>query len=89
VTKAGSSVDRWLKDIAPSLTLRRWFNRDRSRWAEFERRYAEELDTKTAAIAALAGAARRGRVTLLFGARDTRHNTAVALHAYLTQTVVR
>jgi uncharacterized protein YeaO (DUF488 family) len=89
LTKAGSSVDLWLKDIAPSLTLRRWFNRDPSRWAEFERRYAEELDTKTAAIAALAGAARRGRVTLLFGARDLRHNTAVALHAYLTHTAGR
>ena len=89
LTKAGAAVDLWLKYIAPSLTLRRWFNRDPSRWAEFERRYAEELDRKTAAIAALAGAARRGRVTLLFAARDIRHNTAVALHAYLTQIVVR
>ena len=89
LTKAGAAVDLWLKDIAPSLTLRQWFNRDPSRWAEFERRYAEELDRKTAAIAALAGAARRGRVTLLFGARVIRHNTAVALHAYLTQIVVR
>jgi uncharacterized protein YeaO (DUF488 family) len=89
LTKTGAAVDLWLKDIAPSLTLRRWFNRDRSRWAEFERRYAAELDTKTAAIAALAGAARCGRVTLLFGARDLRHNTAVALHAYLTQSAPR
>ena len=89
LTKAGAAVDLWLKDIAPSLTLRRWFNRDPSRWAEFKRRYAEELDTKKAAIAALAGAAQHGRVTLLFGARDSRHNTAVALHAYLTHLVVR
>ena len=89
LTKAGAAVDLWLKDIAPSLTLRRWFNRDPSRWAEFTRRYAEELDTKKTAIAALAGAARRGRVTLLFGARDSRRNTAVAQHAYLTQIFVR
>jgi uncharacterized protein YeaO (DUF488 family) len=89
LTKAGAAVDLWLKDIAPSLTLRRWFNRDPSRWTEFKRRYAEELDTKQAAIAALVGAARHGRVTLLFGARDSRHNTAVALHAYLSQIVLR
>jgi len=89
LTKTGAAVDLWLKDIGPSLTLRRWFNRDPSRWAEFTRRYAEELDTKKIAIAALAGAARRGRVTLLFGARDSRHNAAVALHAYLSQIAVR
>ena len=89
LTKAGAAVDLWLKDIAPSLTLRQWFNRDPSRWAEFERRYAEELDRKTAAIAALAGAARRGRVKLLFAARDIRHKSAVALHGYLTQTAGR
>ena len=87
--KARASVDLWLKDIAPSLTLRRWFNRDPSRWAEFKRRYAEELDAlhaSSAAVAALTGAARCGKVTLLFGARDEQHNTAVALHTYLTQT---
>jgi len=56
-----------------------------TRWTEFTRRYAEELDKKTAAIAALAGAVRSGRVTLLFGARDEQHNTAVALHSYLTR----
>jgi uncharacterized protein YeaO (DUF488 family) len=89
LTKAGAAVDLWLKDIAPSLALRRWFNRDPARWTEFNRRYVAELDTKKAAVAALAGAARRGRVTLLFGARDERHNTAVVLQAYLTRRLAR
>jgi uncharacterized protein YeaO (DUF488 family) len=89
LTKAAAAVDLWLKDIGPSRALRRWFNRDPNRWAEFKRRYAEELDALGAhspAVAALAGAVRRGRVTLLFGARDERHNTAVALHSYLTRS---
>jgi uncharacterized protein YeaO (DUF488 family) len=85
LSKPKASVDLWLKDLAPSIRLRRWFNHDPNRWAEFTQRYAEELDAKTGAVAALIGAARRGRVTLLFGARDQQHNNAVALHAYLTR----
>src|SRR4051794_29562645 len=86
LSKTAAAVDLWLKDIGPSRALRQWFNRDPSRWAEFKRRYAEELDaiaSRSPAIAALAGAVRRGRVTLLFGARDKLHNTAVALQSYL------
>jgi len=87
LTKTTAAVDLWLKDIAPSVTLRRWFNHDPSpsRWSEFTQRYFEELDSKTTAIAALAGAIRRGRVTLLFGARDPDHNNAVALFSYLNR----
>src|SRR6185295_9893269 len=50
-----AAIDLWLKDIAPSVTLRRWFNDNRTRWTEFTRRYAEELDTKAASVAALMG----------------------------------
>jgi uncharacterized protein YeaO (DUF488 family) len=87
--KTRAAVDLWLKDIGPSLALRKWFNRDPSRWAEFKQRYAEELDAlgqRSAAVAALSAAARTGRVTLLFGARDEQHNTAVALQHYLSRT---
>ncbi len=89
LTKTTAAVDLWLKDIAPSVTLRRWFNHDPSpsRWSEFTQRYHEELDHKKAAIAALSGAVRRGRVTLLFGARDPDHNNAVALFRYLDRVV--
>lgn len=85
LSKPRAAVDLWLKDLAPSVRLRRWFNHDPSRWAEFKQRYAEELDAKKAAVAALLGATRRGRVTLLFGARDHEHNNAVALYSYLTR----
>ena len=85
LTKAAAAVDLWLKDIAPSVTLRRWFNHDPSRWSEFIRRYGEELDAKKAAVAALIGAIRSGRVTLVFGGRDPEHNNAAALHSYLTR----
>ena len=84
LSKPRAAVDLWLKDLAPSRSLRRWFNHDPARWAEFKERYAEELDTKTLAVSALAGAAKRGRITLLYGARDVKHNNAVALHAYLS-----
>ncbi len=89
LSKAAAAVDLWLKDLGPSRALRRWFNRDPSRWTEFKQRYAEELDaisSRSPAVAALMGAVRRGRVTLLFGARDERHNAAVALQSYLTRT---
>jgi uncharacterized protein YeaO (DUF488 family) len=89
LTKATAAVDLWLKDIAPSVTLRRWFNHDPSpsRWSEFTQRYFEELDNKKASIAALAGAVRQGRVTLLFGARDPDHNNAVSLFSSLNRVM--
>jgi uncharacterized protein YeaO (DUF488 family) len=89
LSKDGASVDLWLKDLAPSVTLRRWFNRDPSRWGEFMHRYAEELDAKKTSVAALSGAVRRGRVTLLFGARDEQYNSAVALRLYLKRRALQ
>src|SRR4051812_22466007 len=88
LSKTAAAVDLWLKDIGPSRALRQWFNRDPSRWAEFKQRYAAELDAlreKGASVAALTGAAKSGTITLLFGARDAQHNTAVALYQYLTR----
>jgi len=89
LTKTTAAVDLWLKDIAPSVNLRRWFNHDPSpsRWSEFIERYHQELDHKKAGIAALAGAVRRGKVTLLFGARDPDHNNAMALFSYLDRVL--
>src|SRR5436309_14047320 len=90
LTKTAAAVDLWLKDLAPSVTLRRWFTHNPSLWTEFIRRYAEELDSlqaKSAAVAALVAAVRRGRVTLLFGARDHQHNNATALRWYLNRVI--
>ncbi len=85
LSKARAGVDLWLKDIAPSTELRRWFGHDPARWAEFKRRYRDELAGNEAAVAALREHAKAGPVTLLYGARDTQHNDAVVLRDFLTK----
>lgn len=73
----------WLRDVAPSDDLRRWFGHDPSRWEEFVRRYHAELDDRPGAVRPLLDAARAGDVTLVYAARDPDHNNAVALKRYL------
>ncbi len=77
------AADRWLKVLAPSTELRRWFGHDPARWDEFRRRYFAELDGQPEAVADLRAALERGPVTLLYAARDEVHNQAVALREYL------
>jgi len=79
LTKEAVAADRWLRDLAPSTELRRWFGHDPQRWAEFRRRYARELREQSEALDELRSLARKGRVTLLFAARDEAHNDAVVL----------
>ena len=76
-------MDGWLKDAAPSDELRRWFSHDPAKWDEFRRRYYAELEGKPDVLQPLREAARQGNVTLLYSARDTEHNNAVALKEYL------
>jgi len=83
VRKEALKLDAWLKDVAPSGELRRWFGHDPVRWDEFRRRYASELDAQPEAWHEILSAADNGTVTLLFSARDTLHNNAVALKSYL------
>jgi uncharacterized protein YeaO (DUF488 family) len=80
-------LDGWLKEVAPSDTLRRWFGHDPKKWEEFRRRYFVELDGRPEAWRPILEATRRGNVTLLYGARDTEHNNAVALSDYLRDKV--
>jgi uncharacterized protein YeaO (DUF488 family) len=81
LSKEEARVDIWLKDIAPSGELRKWFGHDPQRWPEFKRRYFRELDRKAELAERIP---RRGKtVTLLFGAKDEEHNNAVALREYL------
>lgn len=77
------SRDDWLREVAPSDALRRWFAHEPSRWNTFQRRYAAELDRRPEVWRPLLEAARRGTVTLLYSARDHKHNNAVALNNYL------
>lgn len=81
--KEDAAVDVWLKDIAPSTALRKWFGHDPARWEEFQARYGSELDANAEATGTLLELARHGPVTLLFSARDTEHNNARALRSYL------
>ena len=87
LTKEKAGVDVWLKDIAPSTELRKWFGHDPDRWEEFKERYRAELEEagKMGVLRDIAERAREENVTLLFGAKDTRHNDARALEAFIRE----
>ena len=78
VTKAKARIDVWLKDVAPSTQLRKWFGHDPGKWTEFQQRYRAELKGSEA-LAELRKLAREGHVTLVYGAKDEEHNDAVVL----------
>lgn len=87
VSKEAAAIDIWLKDVAPSTALRKWFGHDPARWSAFKRRYADELSAAEAAAAVeriRRAMEDRATVTLLFSARDEAHNQAVALREYLS-----
>ena len=77
--KSSAAIDHWLKELAPSTELRKWFGHEPSRWGEFRRRYRRELSGKASVLAELSALGGRGPVTLLFAARDEAHNEAVVL----------
>lgn len=85
VRKEEACLDLWLKDIAPSGGLRKWFGHDPARWEEFVERYRRELAENDELVARLAGLAKKGRLTLVFSARDTDRNNAVVLRSYLQE----
>lgn len=81
--KEALEADAWLKEVAPSTALRKWFGHRVERWNEFRRRYMKELDANPDAWAPLLEASRRGTVTLLYSAHDLEHNGAIVLCEYL------
>lgn len=83
VTKAAAQLDLWLREVAPSAALRRWFGHDPERFEAFRARYEEELASNHEAVAQLRALLSAGRLTLLYGARDEAHNQAVVLADYL------
>jgi uncharacterized protein YeaO (DUF488 family) len=83
--KSEAAIDRWLKDVAPSTELRRWFGHDPSRWDEFQRRYKAELAHKPELLDELRAIARDKTLTLVFAAGDELHNEAVVLRDLLTR----
>jgi uncharacterized protein YeaO (DUF488 family) len=83
--KESLHMEGWLKDVAPSDALRRWFGHDPGKWIEFQDRYFTELDGKPDATQPIVKAASRGNLTLLYSAHDTEYNNAVALKDYLSK----
>jgi len=81
--KDRAGIDVWMKEIAPTVELRRWFHHDPARWSEFRRRYGNELRGKADLVDQLRRLSDRGPVTLLFAARDVDHNHAVVLQSFL------
>ena len=85
ISKEKASWDEWLKNVAPSTALRQWFAHDPAKWDAFRRKYDEELDGNKEAVSHLLQLARKGKLTLLYSARERDHNEAAALRDYLMQ----
>jgi uncharacterized protein YeaO (DUF488 family) len=85
VTKERAALDLWLKDVAPSTDLRKWFHSHPDDWEEFRERYWRELNGKNDDIALLMKQAEESIVTLIYSARDREHNAATELKAYIEQ----
>jgi uncharacterized protein YeaO (DUF488 family) len=89
VTKDSLHTNAWMKEVAPSTELRKWFAHRLTRWPQFRRRYIAELNAKPDTWAPILEASRRGTVTLLYSAHDTEHNSAVVLRTYLERRLAR
>ncbi len=83
LTKERVAADEWLKELAPTTELRKWFGHDPQKWTEFRKRYDAELKDKKELIADIIKKARHEKVTLLYGAKDQEHNEAVVLLDYI------
>lgn len=85
VTKAKARIDLWLKDVAPSTELRKWFGHDPEKWSEFQKKYRAELKGNPA-LSELKAHTRQGHVTLVYAAKDELHNDAVVLKQVLDRS---
>lgn len=83
VTKLALADAQWLREVAPSTELRKWFHHDPERWNEFRRRYFAELKQHKDSLSPILEAARKGTVTLLYSSHDSEHNNAVALREFI------
>lgn len=83
--KDKARIDDWLKDLAPSTELRKWYSHDPARWQEFKKRYRAELSGKTPLLEGLKAEARKGTVTLIYSSREIERNNAEALKEFLSK----
>jgi uncharacterized protein YeaO (DUF488 family) len=84
LTKRKAAIDQWLKDVAPSPELRKWFSHDPAKWTQFQKRYRKELQEKTELIKSLKRQAANTTVTFVFAAKDEERNSAVLLKKFVT-----
>ena len=89
VSKAKAAIDEWLKDVAPSDRLRKWYGHDPERWKEFRRRYWAELRSNREAVNELREKARGGKVTLVYATHDVEHSGALVLKQFLARHKAR
>ncbi len=87
MSKAEADIDEWIKDLAPSTELRKWFGHDPQKWKEFSQRYLKELSApeKTALLQQVALAAEKADVTLIYSAKDTEHSDVKVLQELITR----
>ncbi|ADE13954.1 protein of unknown function DUF488 [Nitrosococcus halophilus Nc 4] len=83
IKKEAAAIDDWFKNIAPSDQLRQWFGHEPEKWPEFKKRYFQELKGQPETVNQLTEIVKSRKVTLIFGAKDTAHNNAMALKEYL------
>ena len=81
--KDAAKIDVWLKDVAPSPELRKWYSHDQTKWVEFKKRYWSELDNKEELVRKLCEESKRGKLTFLFGSKEQKLNSAAALKEYI------
>lgn len=86
LTKEKAKIDLWLKDIAPSNELRKWFGHDPLKWEEFRRRYINEIKSYLKTFEELKGIVNKGKVTILYSAKDEDHNNAVVVKELLEKS---
>jgi len=87
LTKEKARVDLWLKNIAPSTELRKWFGHDPAKWDEFKKRYHKELAGNSEILSKLTEQLKKGRVTLVYGAKDEDQNDAIVLKEHLEKKI--
>jgi len=83
LSKTDAKIDLWLKSVAPSNDLRRWYNHDHDKWPEFKKRYFKELASNEESVKELLAHLKRGRVSFLYSSKELNYNNAVALRDYI------
>ncbi len=86
LTKEKAAVDLWFKELAPSTHLRKWFAHDPAKWEEFQKKYRQELRQNKKQVSVLKEQAKKGAVTLVFGAKDELHNQAIVIKEWLSRS---